>query len=167
VPILRWPTFALVSLGATYAVFSYLLHQAGIAPRAVFLPIDPHAYYFAQTFFVAPLLAVLAALFSVVLHLLLPKRDVTIGEALRTFVPTYAWPLLFLFVIPDLVVYLTLGHGALARAMRLYGPLAPVAIVVLASAAARRRYGAGHARVVFSSFVALVIQAVAGAPLLR
>ena len=59
------------------------------------------------------------------------------------------------------------GHGALARAMRLYGPLAPVGIVVLASAAARRRYGAGRARAVLASIVGLVVQAVAGAPLLR
>ncbi len=157
-----------MSLGVVYAVFSFLLYRAEVVPRAIFLPIDPKSYYLAQTFFVGPLLAILAFVFSYVVYVVAaPSITVRQADMFRWFAPVYAWPLLILFVIPDLVVFLVLGHGSLAKAMRLYAPLAPIVIAVVASRQARIHLEAGRLRSAAAAILALFVQGALGALVLR
>lgn len=166
--ILRSPVYALVALGAVYAVFSFLLYRADIEPRAVLLPIDPKRYYLAQTFFVGPLMALLAFVFSYVIYVVAaPSITVRQSDMFRWFAPVYAWPLLLLFVVPDLVVFLVLGHGSLAKAMRLYAPLAPIVIAVVAMRQARVHLEAGRLRAVAAAILGLLVQGALGAIVLR
>ncbi len=164
---MRGAVIGLGALGATYAAFSALLHAGGVSARAVWLPIEPGHYYLAQAVFVAPLMAALSAVFTVVVRALSGGGAVSFREAFAALAPAYAWPLLILFVIPDLVVYLAFGHAALAKAMRFYAPLVPLAIVALGAARARGLFGCGLARAAAASFGGLVAQGVAGAVLLR
>lgn len=167
-PAAREATLSLSALGAVYAAFSFLLYRANVTPRAVWLPIDPASYYLAQALFVAPLFILLTVLYVAVLRALLPARDgATFRAAYLRLAPAYAWPLLFLFVVPDLVVFLVAGHAALPRAMRFYGPLAPIAIVALSVVRARPFFGASTGRASLASFAGLVAQAVVGALVLR
>ncbi|MBL9024405.1 MAG: hypothetical protein JNL21_19575 [Myxococcales bacterium] len=164
----REPVVAIVALGAAYAAFSFLLHRAGVSPRAVWLPIDPARYYLAQTFFVAPLFLILTALYVYLVRLLAGGgRRVSFRASFERLASAYAWPILLLFVVPDVSVFLAAGHAALAKAMRFYGPLAPIAIVVLTTLRARSLFGCGAARAAAASFVALIAQGVVGAVALR
>lgn len=163
----REPFVAIGALGAAYAAFSYLLHRAGISPRAVWLPVDPARYYLAQTFFVGPLFFILTALYVYVVRLLAGGARAPFGMAFDRIAPAYAWPILFLFVVPDLSVFLAAGHGALATAMRFYGPLAPVAIVALTTGRARSLFGCSLGRAAAAALGALIVQGAAGAIALR
>ncbi|NUO47332.1 MAG: hypothetical protein HOV80_00600 [Polyangiaceae bacterium] len=165
---IRSPLVALVSLGVVYALFSFLLYRAEVVPRALLLPIDPKSYYLAQTFFVGPLMALLAFVFSYVIYVVAaPSITVRQSDMFRWFAPAYAWPLLVLFVIPDLVVFLVLGHGSLAKAMRIYAPLAPIVIAVVATRQARIHLEAGKLRAVAAAILALFVQGALGALVLR
>lgn len=137
---------SLAALGAAYAGFSALLAARGISPRAVLLPIEPAQYYAAQALFVGPLFVGLAWLFARTTLLLAGTREVTPREAFAALAPRYAWPLLVLFVLPDLGVFLVAGHGALAKAMRYYAPLAPIAITVLAARHVQSSWGVSRLR---------------------
>jgi len=160
--------FALGLLGSTYSLFSVLLHRSGAVPRAVLIPIDPQHYYLAQAIFVGPLFVLLAFVFTFVTRALAGDRsDVSLRRAFEALAPTYAWPLLVLFVLPDLVVFLAAGHAALAPAMRYYAPLAPLAIIAFATASARKLFGVGVLRAALATTAALFAQALVGAPLLR
>lgn len=167
-PTSREAAASLSALGAVYAAFSFLLYRAGVAPRAVWLPIDPPAYYLAQALFVAPLFVLLTVLYVAVVRAVLPARaEVGFRAAYFRLAPAYAWPLLVLFVVPDLLVFLSQGHAALPRAMRYYGPLAPLAIVALTVARARPLFGVGTGRAALAAFAGLVAQAALGALVLR
>jgi hypothetical protein len=164
---MRGAVIALGALSATYAAFSALLYAGGVPARAVWLPIDPARYYLAQAFFIAPLMVSLAVIFTLVVRALAGGGTVRFRDAFAVFAPVYAWPLLVLFVLPDLAVYLAFGHGALAKAMRLYAPLVPIAITALGAARARRAFGCSLARGALASFGALAAQGAFGAVLLR
>src|SRR5688500_15826105 len=69
---LAWPCVGL--LGVLYAAFSLMLYRAGIAPHAIWLPIEPARYYLAQALFVLPLLAASAYLFAALAWLLSGAR---------------------------------------------------------------------------------------------
>ncbi len=164
----RASVVSLAALGVTYAVFSFLLYRSGVAARAVLLPIEPADYYLSQTLFVGPLLVACAALFaSVVRGVAAPSTVVTYRDGFHRLAPLYAWPLLLLFVVPDLCVFLSLGHGSLARAMRFYAPLAPLAIVVLGARCARRLFSISLGRAVVAAIAGLLAQALLGALFLR
>ena len=158
---------ALGALGAAYAAFSFLLHRAGISPRAVWLPIDPARYYLAQTVFVGPLFFILTALYVYLVRLLAGGGRISFGVAFDRIAPAYAWPVLFLFVVPDLSVFLAAGHGALAKAMRFYGPLAPIVVVALTTGRARSLFDCGAGRAAGAALVALIVQGAVGALALR
>jgi hypothetical protein len=158
---------SVVALGAAHALLSALLGLQGIAARAVLLPIAIDRYYLAQAVFVGPLDALLAWLFARTALRLAGLGEVARRDTLPQLVTVYASCLLALFVVPDLVVYLVAGHGALARAMRFYAPLVPLAMVAATTWTLRRRYDVGVARAASASLVGLVLQALVGAVVLR
>lgn len=164
----RFAWICLGVLGMAWALFSWRLHSEGIAARAVVLPIEPADYYRVQAFFVGPLLVAAAALFTALAWALSGARRVApFGEAFQLLALSWAVPVLVLFVIPDLAVYTFAGHAALAPAMRIYGPLAPLAIVVTSTLALRDAYQVPAGRGVASTFAALVVQTVVCAIALR
>jgi hypothetical protein len=163
---LAWPCVGL--LGVLYAAFSLMLHRAGITARAVWLPIEPQRYYLAQAVFVVPLLAASCWLFVAIAWALSgARRAASLPRAFQLLGVTWALPVLVLFLVPDLAVYLVAGHAALAPAMRVYGPLAPLGIVVASALALRGAFAVPRGRAVAAVVAALIAQAVFSAVALR
>lgn len=142
---------ALVVLSAgVHALFSALLAVAGHQPSVALLPIPRARYYLAQAFFVIPVeLAAWAAhgwVAAVLGRRLFGGRG-DLSGCLAALGAAQAVPMLFAFLLPDLVVYLGFGFGALGPAMRWYAPVAAVWSLVLAvlAVAAAHRMGAGRA----------------------
>jgi hypothetical protein len=168
-PPLRSAAFWLAALGAVYALFCVSLFRAGVPGRAVLLPIAPDRYYAWQAVFVGPLLGLLATIYAWLAWRLAggstPRSS--FREAWSELVPRYAGWTLFGFVLPDLAVFLVAGPGALAPAMRYYGAVAPIGIVLSSIAPLGRLSGARWPRALVSALGALIVQALLGAPLLR
>ena len=78
-----------------------------------------------------------------------------------------AGPLLVCFLLPDAVVYATSGFAALGRVVRVTGPLTFVVTVALVAVAVRATHGVSTARAWASAAAGVIVQALAGAPLLR
>jgi len=74
---------------------------------------------------------------------------------------------LLLFLLPDIAVYLVAGHAALAPAMRVYGPLAPLAIVVSSTVGLRAAFAVPLVRAVPAAMAALLAQTAFSAMALR
>lgn len=165
----RSPIASLIALGLAWSVLSAVLWLDGAPARAVVIPIEPHAYYGAQALFVGPWLALLGTTFALVAGAV--ARTLGGAASLRatwsSLVPVWALPLLALFVVPDLVVVLALGREHLPRAMRYYAPLAPIVISVLATRRLRALHQVTTLRAVVAALVGLLVQAAAGALLLR
>lgn len=163
------PVVALVALGVAWSALSAILWLDGAEARAVIVPLAPRAYYGAQALFVGPWLALLATTFALVAGALARALGgtATLRATWTALVPVWALPLLALFVLPDLVVVLALGREHLPRMMRYYAPLAPLVIGILATRRLRRLHAVSWVRAVASVAIALVVQAVVGALLLR
>ncbi len=158
-----------LGLGALYAGFALLLHLGGHAPSVTLVPIPRERYYLWQAAFVAPLFVALWLVYGAVAHGLgrLAGGKGAPGATLAVIGIGYAIPLALLFVIPDLLVYLVAGHGALARAMRVYAPLAVIACVALCAAGLREAHGLSRGRAAAIALVGFIAQAAVGGVLLR
>ncbi|MBL8743689.1 MAG: hypothetical protein JNK04_21415, partial [Myxococcales bacterium] len=130
------------------------------------LPIAPERYYLAQALFVLPLFFALAHIFARV-----TRATIGVSSDARTvyegLAPRYAWPITICFLVPDMIVFLGFGHASLAPAMRFYGPLAPIVIVVACARWLHRELKVGILRATLATLVALVAQAIVGGALLR
>ena len=161
---LRNVPILVLSLG--YAAFSLLLYRAGIAPKRVLL-LDPAAYYLVQALFVLPLFCGLVSLFVGITGRLAGGKKVPFEVALKQLAPAYCWPLLGLFLVPDVAVFLIAGHGALAKAMRFYGPIAPLVVWWLSTLRTARLFEVSRGRAAAATFVGLLLQALIGGLFLR
>ena len=156
-------------LGALYAGFALLLHLGGHAPSVTLVPIPRERYYLWQSAFVAPLFVALWLVYGGVAHGLarLSGGKGAPGATLAVIGIGYAIPLTLLFVVPDLLVYLVAGHGALGKAMRVYAPLAVIGCVALSAAGLREAHGLARARAAAIALAGFVAQAAVGGILLR
>lgn len=163
---MRSGVVSLAVLGALYALFSALLYANGVAARAVWLPIAPERYYLAQALFVLPLFFGLAHVFVRVVRACIrgPGASTAMFDGLA---PRYAWPITLCFLIPDMIVFLGWGHASLASAMRFYGPLAPLVIVIGCVRWLHREMKVTRLRATLATLAALLAQAVVGGTLLR
>ena len=165
------PTRGVLATGALcagYSAFSLLLFLSGAPARAVWLPIEPSAYYLAQAVFVWPLFALLTVVFTATVRATAnPSALGTFRESYDALAQAYAWPLLLCFVIPDVVAFLIVGQAGLAKAMRYYAWIAPLAIVALSARYARTRFGVSTGRAALASVAALFAQGALGATVLR
>jgi hypothetical protein len=159
----------MLALGVSYAAFSLLLHAHGHAPSVTLVPLARDRYYLAQSIFAAPLFLALWAIFAGIAHGLarLAGGRGRPGATFAVIGVAYAAPMLFLFLVPDVVVYLVAGHGALAKAMRFYAPVAPLTCVVLASIGLRAAHGLRVGVAIGITLVASLVQAAMGGILLR
>lgn len=161
---------AIAALGAAHASLLALLaaggHQPGFAKG---LPVAAEDYYGVAAFYVIPLYFALWWLAAVVSHgaaSAFGGRGASSGT-LRALGPAYALPTLALFIVPDLVVYLAAGHGALVAAMRWYAPLAPIAVLLFATRALRREHGLRRWPAFAAALAGFVAQALPAVWLLR
>lgn len=157
-----------LALGVGWAGFSLLLYVGGHAPSVTLVPIGPERYYLAQAGFAIPLwlmLWVVAGRVSAVAATALggarrPWPGAVMGYALAS-------PMIALFLLPDIAVYLVAGHDGLGAAMKYYAPVAPLTAWALATVGLARRYELSRGRAVLAAFAGLLAQALVGAPLLR
>lgn len=156
-------------LGALYAGFSLLLHLGGHAPSVTLVPIPRARYYLWQSAFIAPLFVALWLIYSGVAHELcrIAGGRGAFRSTLAVIGLGYAVPLALLFVVPDLLVYLVFGHGALGKAMRLYAPLSAAGCVLLCALGLRAAHGVTLGRAAGISLAGFIVQAAAGGILLR
>ncbi|AKT36075.1 YIP1 family protein [Chondromyces crocatus] len=156
-------------LGALYAAFALLLHLGGHAPSVTLVPIPRDRYYLWQAGFVAPLFVALWWIYGLTAHGL-SRLAGGRGDRGATFAVIgvgYAVPVTVFFVLPDLIVYLVAGHGALARAMPFYAPLALFGVLTLCALGLRAVHGLSPARAALVSLTGFVLQGAAGGILLR
>lgn len=159
----------LLACAVAWALLALAIGLSGQPARAVWLPVKPEHYYLLQAAFTVPLLLGTWGLLGLVAHTLARALSGT-GTLRSTVAATgyaYAVPVLFLFVLPDWVVFLGFGFQALAPAMRFYAPLAAVATWLLTAISIHDAHGLGRGRAIFTAWVALLVQAAAGATLLR
>jgi hypothetical protein len=160
---------AVLVAGVLWALLCLALATAGLAPSVTWVPIPPERYYLVQAGFVVPVLLVQWLLASAVaLHL---GRAVggagTWSATASTMGFAMAAPLAALFLLPDLLVYGFLGFRALGALVRVTGPLTFVVTLALVTLAMRTAHRLSSPKAFAVALVALVVQAVPGAILLR
>lgn len=159
---------AVAWLGLTWAALSVLLWNAGRAPRFVFLPIPADHYYLVQAVIVLPVMTALWWLYSEVAHRLCRAAG---GEGSEAGVRSalgfaYAVPMM-VHVGLELIVYLCVGFSGLSLVARFSMPLAALWVWALSALTLRVTHRVAWSRAAWVSFVALSVQAFAGATLLR
>lgn len=162
----REGAIAVVALGVAWGLFSLWLFLAGHGPSFTLVPIPKSHYYLAQAFFVVPLCLVLWQLMSWVALAVAGARErraLTMG----VLAYVYAAPLLFSFVLVDVVIFSAFGFEAMGRYLRFYAPLAPLWTLVGCTVALRRALSISLGRALVAAFAGLAAQAVAGGILLR
>jgi hypothetical protein len=146
-----------------------VLHLAGHAPRAGIPGLGREGHYLRQALFVVPLYIVLFWLGGLVAHAV-ARRFSGLGSrdaSLAIFGVAYAVPMTVLFLIPDVAVFLTLGFGAMGKAMRWYAPVAALACVWLGAVGLSRAHNIGTGRAALASLAGFVVQALVGGFFLR
>jgi hypothetical protein len=156
-------------LGALHAAFSLLLWRAGHAPRVGIPGLGRESHYLFQAAFAVPLYGFLFWLGGSVAHGLARllggkgSRDAT----LAVFGVAYAAPMIALFIVPDVVVYLALGFGAIGKAMRFYAPVAALGCLLLGAWGLAEVHGIGRLRAAGVALGAFLVQAAVGGVVLR
>jgi len=157
-------------MGACWAAFLATLARGGHVPSGPpVLPIPKAHYYAWETAFVLPVyLAMFGALASI-LHLLGRRLGGkgTAGQAMTVAGISMAVPSLGLWLLPDLLIHLTLGFDAMASAMRYYVPLSLTWTIVLATSGMRAIQGLSLGRAIVVALVGLLAHWLIGAPFLR
>lgn len=160
---------AIALLGTFWSVLLVLLWNGGHAPSFVLVPVPQGLYYLAQALLMLPLLTALWWLFSEIAHRICraaggtgtePGTRAALGFA-------YAAPMLAFHVLPELVAYLTGGFDAMATTGRVSLGVASLAVWALSAAALRIGHGVRVSIAVLASFAGLLVQALAGALLIR
>jgi hypothetical protein len=167
-PRARDGAYAVALLGCLWSAFSLWLHLGGHAPSFVLLPIPKERYYLAQAVFVVPLTLALWWLMSTIAAALAGARDQRRRAA--TFAAlgyAYAAPLIFGFLLVDVVIFQAAGFAALGRYIRFYAPIAPLWALIAGTIAVRRALEIGTGRAFAACAAAMLVQALVGAPFLR
>lgn len=156
-------------LGALHAAFSLLLWLGGHAPRVGIPGLGRESHYLWQAAFALPLYGFLFWLGGSVAHGLgrLAGGKGSRGATLGVFGVAYAAPMIALFIVPDVIVYLVFGFGAIGKAMRFYAPLAALGCLVLGAWGLAEAQGIGRWRAAGVALGAFVAQAAVGGVVLR
>ena len=160
---------AMLVLGAVHAFFSLLLHLAGHFPRMGIFGLARQDHYLYQALFVIPLYFVLYWIGGFVAHATACRLSGSGSRqaSLAVFGVAYAVPMIVLFLIPDIAVFLTLGFEAIGKAMRWYAPVAAIACVSLGAVGLSRLHGIKTGRAAAAAFAGFVAQALVGGFFLR
>lgn len=160
---------AMLVLGVLHAGFSLALHLAGHTPKMGIPGLGRENHYLFQSIFIIPLYFVLFWIGGRVAHATARRLSGTGSReaSLAMFGIAYAVPMIFLFIIPDILVFLLWGFGAIAKAMRYYAPLAAITCVGLGTVGFSRAHELAPGRAALAVFVAFVVQAAVGGIFLR
>lgn len=159
--------------GLTWSVFCLWLARDGHAPSVALLPIAKADYYRFQAGFVVPVLLVLlwvhgrsALLFSGQKYLVRQDRD-RADRVVRALHISVSAPLLLLWLLPEMVVYGTLGFEALGATVRVAAPLTFVVALALGARALQKHTGTAGARAHLAACMALLLIGLLAGPVLR
>jgi len=149
-------------LGVVWAGFAAWLAADGHQPTmARGLPVPADRYYATAAMYLAPLWLALTLLTAAVAH----GAARMLGgsgrwrSTLSAVGPAYTLPLLVVYLIPDIVVYATVGHGGLAVVLRFGLPLAVAGVTVRTTQAVSAAHGLGIRRALVAALVAGLVQA--------
>lgn len=159
----------LLLAGLVWSLFCTILACAGHAPSFTMLPIPRDQHYAVQALLVVPLLFGQWRLCLFVVERLTRERAAhaqhdTLGARISTAI---GLPLLALFLLPDVITYALAGFSALGKLVRLSAPISFVVTVALVARAVRRERGITPPRALVVALVAVLAQALLGAPFLR
>ena len=157
---------AVLIYAATYSGLCFLLDAGGHQPS--FGALTEH-HYLLQAVLLLPATFAIWLLQSWVAHRIavaLGGRG-TLRETTQAMAPAIALPMLSLFVLPDLIVYLWLGFDAIGAAMRYYAPLALLARIAYGMMAIHRVHALSAGRSLVPALLALITDGLATAPWLR
>ncbi len=157
------------SVGLVWALLLLWLYSRGHAPSRSFLPIAPLDYYLWQAAFVVPVMLISWLLLSAVAQRTARALGgsgefAQLAPALAT---AYAAPLLWLFLVPDIVVFALFDFDALRLLIRVSAPLSGVVTWALCTRAVGHGHGLGPGRALLAAFAGLVVQAAVGGVVLR
>lgn len=138
-------------------------------PSKVLLPIAREGYYGRQAVFVLPLLTLLwllsATLTSVIARTwsgAYHTKTTANGMGIALGVP-----LLFLFLLPDLIAYAVFGFSSLRVLVRFTAPLSFIASVLLATRMTRTTHGLSTRKALVAGALGVLGQAIVGGVFLR
>jgi hypothetical protein len=157
---------AIALLGIFWSVFCALLFLGGHQPSFVLVPIPRDLYYAAQALLMTPVLSALFWIHSELAHRL-SARDGTESGARTAIGFAYGAPMLIAHVAPETIAYLAGGFETMALVGRFSLPVAALWVWALSAAALRIVHGVGWPRAIGASFAGLVLQALAGALIIR
>ena len=155
---MRW---TLLVYALVYSGFCFLLDAGGHRPSFGAL-IERH--YLLQAVLIPPAVLVTWLVNATVANAIGGGDRRATLDALA---PAIALPMLVLFVLPDLIVYLTLGFEALGKAARVIGPLALIGRLGAGTYVLRRTHAIGSGRAVIATLGGLIAEAAIMAPWLR
>lgn len=161
--------FAVLSAGLSWAGFSAHLARAEIAPPIVFLPIDPGAYYAAQSVFVVPVLFALWIVFARV-ALWIGGDRASDGQKARIqdrLGALYGGSLALFFVLPEWLAFGLGGLPALRLAARVSPPVVLGVLMVVGPRILVKDAGVSPFRGALAIGVGILAQALLGALFLR
>ena len=155
--------------GLLWALFCWTLARAGHAPSRVLVPIPRHSYYTWQAVFVLPVLFVQWQCCTSVAHASARALGGRGARALLRDALAHAlgWPLLGLFLLPDIFGFYARGFGFLGTLVRFTAPLAFLTSLMAATYAVRTQHGLSYTRAAAAAAAGMLAQALVGAPLLR
>lgn len=151
-----------------WAAFTRELYEAGHAPSRMLLPVARGEYYRLQSLFVVPVLLVLWGALTLVAHRFTGGRaQGSLRELAGPLGLAYGLPLLLSFLLPEWIAYGAFGIDGLRQIVRFTAPITGVLTCALVAWVLRSVRGISWRRAALGAFVAVVAQAVLGAPFLR
>jgi hypothetical protein len=150
---------------SVWAVLCLMLAAAGHGPSVTLLPIARGDYYRVQALFVVPLVALQWIVSAVIAHRV--GRTESLRATASGLGPALAGPLLFLFVLPDLIAYQLAGFAALGTVVRVTGPLMLAAAVGLSTMALRAAGAPSGGRAFWAANVGVIVPAAFSGTFLR
>lgn len=160
---------AILVLGVLHAGFSLLLYWGGHAPRRGIPGFAREPHYLWQAIFIIPLYLLLFGLGALVTHGLARKFSGSGSRqaSLAVFGVAYAIPMIVFFIVPDIIVFLTLGFSFMGKAMRFYAPIAALTCLWLGAWGIFRAHKLGPGRATFVVFIGFFVQSLVGSVFLR
>lgn len=159
------PIFGLTcaaALGLTWSVFAAALAIGGHHPTMTRgLPVEADVYYATAALYLTPLWIALASITARVAFVVGRRLGGTAEwlTAFGAFGPAYTLPLLVLFVVPDIIAYAAIGHGALGRVTPIFGSIALILVTARMIHAIRLVHGLSWGRATTAALAAAVVQA--------
>lgn len=123
--------------GLLWAIFSSWLAFDRLSPSFTGNFVPASSYYYYQVYFVVPVLLGGVALFAGLCHTgaRWAGGDGTFVRTFSCIAYAYIVPLLFIYLLPEMVLYRMAGFDILARFMKVSGPIALVWMLLLSAVA--------------------------------